>query len=113
VFVAYERLMAHWRDVLKIPMLEVQYETLVSDQEAVTRKMLDFCELEFDERCLRFYEGKRLVLTASYDQVNRPIYSSSVGRYRDFESHLGPLREALAEGGWTEEALERAALSDA
>ncbi|MHC4709747.1 MAG: tetratricopeptide repeat-containing sulfotransferase family protein, partial [Planctomycetota bacterium] len=113
VFVAYERLMAHWRDVLKIPMLEVQYETLVSDQDALTRKMLEFCELEFDERCLRFYDGKRLVLTASYDQVNRPIYSSSVGRYRGFESHLGPLREALAEGGWTKDALERAALTDA
>ncbi|MHC4220310.1 MAG: tetratricopeptide repeat-containing sulfotransferase family protein [Planctomycetota bacterium] len=113
VFVAYERLMAHWRDGLEIPMLEIQYETLVSDQETLTRKILDFCGLDFDEQCLRFYEGDRISLTASYDQVNRPIYSSSVGRYRGFASHLGPLKDALAEGGWTEEALDRAALTDA
>ncbi|MHC4208547.1 MAG: tetratricopeptide repeat-containing sulfotransferase family protein [Planctomycetota bacterium] len=103
VYVGYERLMAHWRDVLKIPMLEVRYEALVADQEGMTRRLLDFCGLAFDEKCLRFYEGDRVVLTASYDQVNRPVYSSSVGRYRNFEPHLGPLKTALAEGGWTQE----------
>jgi len=112
VYVAYERLMAHWRDVLKIPMLEVQYEALVADQESLTRQMIEYCGLDWDDRCLRFYEGKRPVLTASYDQVNRPIYSSSVGRYKNFEKHLGPLKATLAEGGWTEEALERAATVD-
>jgi tetratricopeptide (TPR) repeat protein len=112
VYVAYERLMAHWRDVLKIPMLEVRYEALVADQEQLTREMLEHCGLDWDDRCLRFYEGSRPVLTASYDQVNRPIYSSSVGRYRNFEKHLGPLRTALAEGGWTKEALERAAAAE-
>ncbi|MHC5006721.1 MAG: tetratricopeptide repeat-containing sulfotransferase family protein [Planctomycetota bacterium] len=105
VYVAYERLMAHWRDVLKIPMLEVPYEAVVADQERLTREMLEFCGLDFDERCLRFYEGERPVLTASYDQVNRPIYSSSVGRYKNFEKHLDPLKTALAEGGWTDEPV--------
>jgi len=109
VYITYERIMAHWRDVLKIPMLDIQYETMVNDQEGMTRRLLDFCNLDFDERCLRFYESGRVVLTASYDQVNKPVYSSSVGRYRNFEKHLGPLKEALAEGGWTEEAFERAA----
>ncbi|MHC4140916.1 MAG: tetratricopeptide repeat-containing sulfotransferase family protein [Planctomycetota bacterium] len=109
VYVAYERLMAHWRDALEIPMLDMPYEALVADPEGMTRRLLDFCGLAWDDRCLRFYEGDRVVLTASYDQVNRPIYSSSVGRYRNFEKHLGPLKEALAEGGWTEEAFERAA----
>jgi hypothetical protein len=90
-------------------MLDVPYETMVNDQEGMTRRLLDFCNLDFDERCLRFYESGRVVLTASYDQVNKPVYSSSVGRYRNFEKHLGPLKEALAEGGWTEEAFERAA----
>ena len=107
VYVAYERLMAHWRDVLEIPMLEVQYETLVTDQETITRKILEFCGLGFDERCLRFYEGTRTVLTASYDQVTQPIYSSSVGRYRGFEHHLGPLKEALAEGAIVPEEERR------
>jgi tetratricopeptide (TPR) repeat protein len=111
VYITYERMMAHWREVLKIPILDVPYETMVNDQEAMTRRLLDFCNLDFDERCLRFYESGRVVLTASYDQVNKPVYSSSVGRYRNFEKHLGPLKEALAEGGWTEEAFERAATS--
>ncbi|MHC4589980.1 MAG: tetratricopeptide repeat-containing sulfotransferase family protein [Planctomycetota bacterium] len=109
VYLTYERLMAHWRDVLKIPMLDVQYEAMVADPEGMTRRLLDFCGLDFDDRCLRFYESERVALTASYDQVNRPVYSSSVGRYKNYEKHLGPLKEALAEGGWTEEAFERAA----
>jgi tetratricopeptide (TPR) repeat protein len=104
VFLAYERIMRHWRDTLEIPMLEVQYEALVADQEATTRRLLEFCGLDFDERCLRYYEVRGPVQTASYDQVNRPIYSSSVGRHKNFESHLGPLTQVLAAGGWTEEA---------
>ena len=82
--------MAHWCDVLKIPMLEVRYEQLVADQEGHTRRIIDFCGLDWDDRCLRFYEGDRVVLTSSYDQVNRPIYTSSLGRHRNFDSHLGP-----------------------
>jgi tetratricopeptide (TPR) repeat protein len=104
VFLEYERIMRHWRDALEIPMLEVQYEAMVADQEGTTRRLLEFCGLEFDERCLRYYEVGGPVQTASYDQVNRPIYSSSVRRYKNFEKHLGPLTEALAAGGWTDEA---------
>ena len=95
VYVAYERLMAHWRDGLGIPMHEIRYEALVADQEAQTRQLLDFCGLEFDERCLRFYEGDRVVLTASYDQVNRPVYRTSVRRADRFSKHLEPLHTAL------------------
>jgi hypothetical protein len=98
--------MAHWREVLTIPMLEVRYEDLVADQERLTREILDFVGLEFDERCLKFYDTGRVVQTASYDQVTRPIYNSSIGRWRNFDRHLGPLKEELARGGWTEEALE-------
>ncbi|MHC4381715.1 MAG: tetratricopeptide repeat-containing sulfotransferase family protein [Planctomycetota bacterium] len=108
-YVTYEQLMRHWRDVLEIPLLEIRYEALVADQQGMTRRLLEFCGLDFDERCLRYYEVGGAVQTASYDQVNRPIYSSSVGRYRNFEKRLGPLKGALAEGGWTEAALERAA----
>jgi tetratricopeptide (TPR) repeat protein len=108
-YLEYERLVAHWRDVLEIPMLEVQYEALVADQERLSRRIIEFCGLEWDERCLRFHEAGRVVQTASYDQVTRPVYSSSVGRYKGFEKHLGPLKEVLAGGGWTEEALRGAA----
>ncbi len=91
----YERIMEHWRRVLNHPVLEVPYEELVGHPEAWTRWILEFCGLPFDESCLRYWTSGRVARTASYDQVNRPIYTGSVGRARHFESHLGPLRRAL------------------
>jgi tetratricopeptide (TPR) repeat protein len=99
VYLDYERLMGHWRDRLEIPMLEVAYEALVADPEPWTRRIIEFCGLDWDDGCLRFHEGGRVVPTASYDQVTRPVYTTSVGRYRGFEPHLGPLTDALAAGG--------------
>jgi hypothetical protein len=91
----YERLMQHWYDVLQIPILGVQYEEMVADQEAMSRKILEFCGLEWDPNCLRFYETQRVVNTASFDQVRQPIYTRSVARYKHYEQHLGPLKAAL------------------
>lgn len=93
-----ERLMQHWKRVLDLPILQVQYEELVADPERVSRRIIDFCGLEWDDACLRFYESKRAVMTLSYHQVSKPIYKSAVERYRRYESHLGPLLEALADG---------------
>ena len=95
---AYDRLMEHWRAVLAPGrMLEVSYEALVEDLEGWTRRMLDHCGLAFDAACLRFHESDRPVRTASVAQVRRPIYASSVGRWRNYEARLGPLIEALGE----------------
>ena len=94
----YLRLMDHWRDVLHLPMLEVRYEDLVADQERVSRNIVDFCGLEWDERCLRFYEAPRLAATASYDQVRQPLYKGSVGRWRHYSDHLSSLARAIADG---------------
>jgi tetratricopeptide (TPR) repeat protein len=97
----YQRIMRHWRDVLApvpgpgVPMLDVVYEELVADQENISRRMVDFIGLEWNDTCLRFHENKRVVLTMSNDQVRRPMYSSSVGRWRKYKKHLGPLKEAL------------------
>ena len=91
----YQRLMAHWREVLRLPMLEVRYEELVQNQEAKSREIIEFLGLEWDDACLRFYETKRTVATASYDQVNKPIYKSSMARWRRYEAHLQPLIQAL------------------
>jgi len=97
--------MAHWRRVLgEGAMLEVRYEALVEDLEGTVRKVLDYCGLSWDERCLAFHETDRAVRTASLTQVRRPLYSSSIGRWRPFERHLAPLVEAVrqaagAEGG--------------
>lgn len=91
----YERVMAHWERVLDIDLLEVRYEDLVADPEPNVRAMIDFLGLPWDDRCLSFHETVRTTLTPSADQVRRPMYSSSVGRWRNYESHLKPLIEAL------------------
>ncbi len=91
----YRRLMAHWRRVLDPPMFELRYEALIEHPEAMSRALVDFCGLPWDERCLRFYESKRVVTTLSYDQVRHPIYRGSLGRWRNYERHLAPLLHAL------------------
>jgi tetratricopeptide (TPR) repeat protein len=92
----YERLMEHWRSVLPPGrMLDVQYEDVVADLETQARRILAYCELPWDDRCLSFHETERPVRTASVTQVRQPIYKSAVGRWRDYEEFLGPLLEAL------------------
>ncbi len=93
----YLRLMAHWRDMETLPMLEVQYETLVQSPETQLPRIVEFCGLPWDNTCSRFYATERVTKTASYDQVRRPLYASAVGRWRHYESYLLPLIEALAE----------------
>lgn len=97
VHVQYQRLMAHWAKVLDIPMLDVSYEELVADQENVSRKMVAFCGLEWQDGCLRFYESDRQIATRSYDQVRRPMYNSSVEKWKHYAKHLEPLFDALGE----------------
>jgi tetratricopeptide (TPR) repeat protein len=94
----YERLMQHWSEVLPGRLYGVGYEYLVQNPEAASRELLRHCALEWDARCLAFHENRRTVATASYDQVRRPIYTSSMGRWRHYDRHLEPLRTALAGG---------------
>ena len=93
---AYEALMAHWRDALpQDAMLEVRYEEVVDDLEGQARRILAYCGLEWDARCLDFHQTARSVRTASVAQVRQPIYQGSVGRWRAYESFLGPLLAEL------------------
>lgn len=96
-YLEYLRLMEHWKGVLSVPILEVKYEELVADQEGISRQMVEFCGLPWDERCLNFHQAERVVTTHSYDQVRRPIYKQSVARWKNYESHLTPLIEALSQ----------------
>lgn len=91
----YRRLMAHWQAVVPNPILEVPYEALIADQEAWSRKLIDFVGLPWDARCLDYYKTDRPVLTSSFWQVRQPIYTSSIGRWRHYERHLGPLLKSL------------------
>jgi hypothetical protein len=81
--------------VLSIPILDVSYEELVADQEAQTRRLIEFLGLEWDDACLEFHKTKRDVVTLSTEQVRRPMYKSSVARHEKYAKHLAPLREAL------------------
>jgi Flp pilus assembly protein TadD len=95
---AYEGLMAHWRDILpEGTILRVSYEDLVDDCDGQTRRLLAHCGLPWDDACLAFHETEQFVLTASAAQVRQPLYRTSVGRWKAYARHLGPLLDALAE----------------
>ncbi len=89
------RLMEHWRAALPLPVFELRYEDLVAAPEDVTRALLDFCGLDWDPAVLEFHRSKRLVHTASYDQVRQPIHARSVRRSHRYAQHLEPLRRGL------------------
>lgn len=93
----YRRVMDHWRQVLGDRLVEMDYEKLVAEPEAQSRRLVAAAGLDWDPACLRFYEGKRAVTTASVSQVRRPMYDSSIGRWKRFESSIGELIEGLSE----------------
>ncbi len=97
---AYASLMAHWRAVLpEGAMIEVKYEELVADFPAQARRLVDYCGLEWDDRCSAFYETRRPVTTSSAAQVRLPIYQDSIGRWQSYAPWLGPLLDELSVKG--------------
>lgn len=95
-YVRYIRLMQHWHRVLPPgTVLDVRYEDMVADTEGHARRLLAHLGLPWDERCLAFHQNKRIVKTASIAQVRKPIYRSSVARWRHFEAQLGPLLDIV------------------
>lgn len=95
------RLMEHWGSVLDLALHAVDYEELVASPEREARAMVEFLGLQWEDACLRFHEAAGVVRTASHRQVRRPVYTSSVGRWRHYREWLGPLREAL-DAPWRE-----------
>jgi tetratricopeptide (TPR) repeat protein len=92
----YLRISAHWRSVLPAAtLLEIPYEGLIEDQEGWTRRMLEFIGLPWDSKCLDFHRTERVVITASKWQVRQRLNAASVGRWRNYERHLAPLRHLL------------------
>jgi hypothetical protein len=88
-------LMEHWKQVLDLPILEVRYEDLIVNTELETRRLLDFLDLPFDEACLRPHESDRTTVTASFEQVRKPINTAARGRWRRYEKHLQPFLETI------------------
>ena len=91
----YVELMDHWDKVLPGQVLRVQYEEVVADLDTQVRRILDYCGLEFEESCINFHETDRSVRTPSSEQVRQPIYQSGVEQWKNFESNLDPLKQAL------------------
>ncbi|MER9798101.1 sulfotransferase [Mesorhizobium sp. M0142] len=93
----YDRLMRHWDKVFPGRIFESRYETLVADQEAQSRRLIDHLGLPWDDTCLRFFDKEGSVNTASRWQVRQPIYSSSVKRWKNYESAIQPLIQSLGD----------------
>ena len=91
----YLRSMAHWNDALPGRIFNVQHEAVVADLESSVRRLLDFCELDFEPACIDFHRTKRTVHTASSEQVRRPINRDGVDQWRRYEQWLGPMQTAL------------------
>jgi hypothetical protein len=94
---SYHEHMQHWESNLpKGMMLSVHYEEVVANLEEMAPRVIDHVGLDWDDKCLRFYETKRAVKTASLGQVRKKIYTSSVGKWKKYEAYLGPLIQEIA-----------------
>lgn len=94
-YLDYERLMRHWQSVFSSEILTVKYEELVVNQEKVSRQLIEYIGLEWDDRCLDFHKSKRFVNTFSSSQVRKPVYTQSINRWKHYEQQLAPLSEIL------------------
>jgi tetratricopeptide (TPR) repeat protein len=95
-YTKYVELMEHWRTVLPAGrVLDIQYEDLIADFEPQARRVVEYCGLAWHKNCLAFHKTDRPVRTASATQVRKPIYKTSIGRWRVYGEHLAPLLKAL------------------
>ena len=94
-----ERLAKHWRQVLPLATLTVDYEALIANPEAESRRLIEFLGLDWEPGCLDFHRTERPVFSASLWQVRQPVFNRSVGRWRHYRRHLQPLFEVFAPGG--------------
>jgi tetratricopeptide (TPR) repeat protein len=96
-FRQYRRIIDHWERVLPASVLQIDYEDTVEDLEGVARRLIEWCDLEWQPACLQFHKTRRPVRTASITQVRQPIYKRSVARWKNYESMLDPLFRQLEE----------------
>jgi tetratricopeptide (TPR) repeat protein len=94
-YLEYHRTMQHWDKVLPGRVLHVQYEEVVADLETQVRRLLEFCELPFEDDCVNFHNTDRAVRTASSEQVRQPIYKGAINTWQRYEKHLESLIETL------------------
>jgi len=95
-YLEYRRMMDHWQEVLPGRVLQVNYEEVVADLDGQVRRLLEYCELPWEDVCLDFHKNTRSVSTASAEQVRRPIYTDAIDFWKHYESQLEPARKILA-----------------
>ena len=93
----YETMMRHWHEVMPGKVLDVHYEETVTGLDGQVRRILDHCELPFEEACVRFHETERAVKTASSEQVRQPIYTGALGKWRVYDEHIGLWKDQLSD----------------
>lgn len=92
---AYEKMMAHWHSVLPGFVLHVQHEDVIEDLELQVNKILDYCQLPFEESCLNFHKTERAIKTPSSEQVRQPINRKGMDQWKPFENHLTELKDVF------------------
>ena len=97
VWIERKKMADMWMDALSIPVMELHYENLVADQRGETERIIEFLGLPWQEDCMEFHKSKRVAKTISYDQVNKKMYNTSSGRWKNYEKHLGPLMEVVSD----------------
>jgi hypothetical protein len=98
-YIAYDRLRRHWEEVLSDRLIEVEYESLVADQEGQIRSLLDKLDLDFEQACLDFDQNEAPSATASSVQVREKVHTRSVGKWKKFATELQPLEDHLTAAG--------------
>ena len=96
---SYHKLMSHWESTLPGRLIHLDYEALVEDPKGMSQKLFVYLDLEWDRRVLNFHKQATPSLTASLAQIRQPVYASSVGRWRNYEAHLAPLKSAFEAAG--------------
>ena len=97
VWVERKKLADMWMEILSIPVMELHYENLVTDQRGETERLIKFLDLPWEEDCMQFHKSKRVAKTISYDQVNKKMYKTSSGRWKNYEKHLAPLIDVVSD----------------
>ena len=97
VWISREKARQFWSTNLSIPVMQLSYDELVQNQEAESKRLISFLDLPWEEKCLSFHKSKNRARTISHDQVNQKMYNSSSGRWKNYEKHIGPLIDALAD----------------
>ena len=97
-YLQYERLMSHWQNLFPGEIFNLQYEELVMDQEKISKQLVGYLDLEWDENCMEFHTSERPVMSPSNIQVRQPLYKTSINRWKHYEKHLQPLIDVLQPG---------------